>query len=281
MKTIKLILSIFLISISLTSCSDNDENNEVDPLTELNMLASVQANSHTIELYSDQSQFTVGYNELFVRIKDDATESYISDAQITWNPVMHMTSMMHSCPKSEVSKTDDASVYTGFIIFQMPGNDTEYWDLTINYTVNGESYTVTEQIEVKAPLDGMQRVSVFTGSDNARYVLAMMPLEPKVAVNDFSALLYKMESMMVFSPVLNQTIALDPRMPSMGNHSSPNNVDLTYNTTDNRYDGKLALTMTGYWKLNLKLINESGEVLKGEDITETNLSSSLYLEIEF
>ncbi|SMC54501.1 hypothetical protein [Cellulophaga tyrosinoxydans] len=280
MKTIKTIISIFLISISLTSCSDNDENNEIDPLTELNMLTSLQANTHTLELYSAQSQFTVGYNELFIRIKD-ASDMYISDATISWNPVMHMTSMMHSCPKSEVSKTDDASVYSGFIIFQMPGNDTEYWDLTINYTVNGESYTVTEQIEVKAPLDGMQRVSVFTGSDNARYILAMMPLEPKVAVNDFSALLYKMESMMVFSPVINQTIALDPRMPSMGNHSSPNNVDLTYNTTEKMYEGKLALTMTGYWKLNLKLLNESGDVLKGEDITETNLSSSLYLEIEF
>ncbi len=280
MKTIKTIISIFLISISLTSCSDNDENNEIDPLTELNMLTSLQANTHTLELYSAQSQFTVGYNELFIRIKD-ASDMYISDATISWNPVMHMTSMMHSCPKSEVSKTDDASVYSGFIIFQMPGNDTEYWDLTINYTVNSESYTVTEQIEVKAPLDGMQRVSVFTGSDNARYILAMMPLEPKVAVNDFSALLYKMESMMVFSPVINQTIALDPRMPSMGNHSSPNNVDLTYNTTEKMYEGKLALTMTGYWKLNLKLLNESGDVLKGEDITETNLSSSLYLEIEF
>ena len=280
MKTIKTIISIFLISISLTSCSDNDENNEIDPLTELNMLTSLQANTHTLELYSAQSQFTVGYNELFIRIKD-ASDMYISDATISWNPVMHMTSMMHSCPKSEVSKTDDASVYSGFIIFQMPGNDTEYWDLTINYTVNGESYTVTEQIEVKAPLDSMQRVSVFTGSDNARYILAMMHSEPKVAVNDFSALLYKMESMMVFSPVINQTIALDPRMPSMGNHSSPNNVDLTYNTTEKMYEGKLALTMTGYWKLNLKLLNESGDVLKGEDITETNLSSSLYLEIEF
>ena len=244
------------------------------------MLTSVQANNHTIELYSDQSQFTVGYNELFIRIKD-ASDNYISDATITWNPVMHMTSMMHSCPKSDVSMTNDASVYSGYIIFQMPGNDTEYWDLTLNYTINGESFSFTEQIEINAPLDGMQRVTVFTGSDNVRYILAMMPLEPKVAVNDFSALLYKMETMMVFPPVSNYTITLDPRMPSMGNHSSPNNVDLTYDTAETMYAGKLALTMTGYWKLNLKLLDESGDLLKGEDITETNLSSSLYLEVEF
>jgi hypothetical protein len=39
--------------------------------------------------------------------------------------------------------------------------------------------------------------------------------------------------------------------------------------------------MTGYWKLNLKLLNSSGEVLKGEDITEEIEASSLYFELEF
>ncbi|MCF6308613.1 MAG: hypothetical protein L3J09_11775, partial [Flavobacteriaceae bacterium] len=71
------------------------------------------------------------------------------------------------------------------------------------------------------------------------------------------------------------------RMPSMGNHTSPNNEDLTYNSASKMYDGKLSLTMTGYWKLNLILQNENNEVLKGEEVTEENESSSLYLEIEF
>ena len=67
----------------------------------------------------------------------------------------------------------------------------------------------------------------------------------------------------------------------MGNHSSPNNEDLTYDTATKSYKGKLSLTMTGYWKLNLKLLNSTGEVLKGEDITEENEASSLYFELEF
>ncbi len=119
------------------------------------------------------------------------------------------------------------------------------------------------------------------GSDDSRYILAMMPMEPKVAVNDFSAVLFKMENMMTFPLVENYKVVIDPRMPSMGNHSSPNNEDLGYDAASKTYKGKLSLTMTGYWKINLKLMNDSGEVLKGEDITEENEDSSLFFEIEF
>ena len=38
---------------------------------------------------------------------------------------------------------------------------------------------------------------------------------------------FKMQSMMVFPVVDNFKVKIDPRMPSMGNHGSPNNVDLT------------------------------------------------------
>ena len=70
-------------------------------------------------------------------------------------------------------------------------------------------------------------------------------------------------------------------MPGMGNHSSPNNKDLTYNAADQMYDGDLSLTMSGYWVLNLKVLNSAGDILKGEAITEEHPKSSLYLELDF
>jgi len=87
--------------------------------------------------------------------------------------------------------------------------------------------------------------------------------------------------MMTFPVVEDYTIALDPRMPGMGNHSSPNNTDLSYSLSDDMYHGDLSLTMTGYWVLNLKLLNANDDVLKGEDVTDENTQSSLYLELEF
>src|SRR5699024_11274890 len=67
------------------------------------------------------------------------------------------------------------------------------------------------------------------------------PEKPEVKINDMEAILYKMEDMMTFSIVENFTIPIDPRMPSMGNHSSPNNEDLTYRHTSETYKGKLSL----------------------------------------
>jgi len=284
MKKIHYLFTTLALTATFTSCTNEDEDPivaEENPLANYNMLTSLKANGHDIEVYSGQDEFTIGYNELFIRIKEEATDSYLENAEISWMPVMHMTEMMHSCPKSEVSKTENASVYSGFVIFQMPGNPDEYWELGLEYSINGQTFNATERIEVKAPADDKKTVNSFMGSDDSRYIVAMMPFEPEVKVNDVSAMVFKMEDMMSFPVVENYGITIDPRMPGMGNHSSPNNVDLTFDATSKMYKGKLSLTMTGYWKINLKLMNAADEILKGENVTEENESSSLFFEIEF
>ena len=192
-----------------------------------------------------------------------------------------MTQMMHSCPKSDLVKVSGMeTIYNGYIVFQMAENADEGWDLTFDYTIDGEDFTAVGDISV--PATDRKVVSVFMGTDDVRYIITYVePQSPEVMVNDVTFGLYKMENMMSFPVVEDFKIMLDPRMPSMGNHTSPNNEDLVYNAASNMYDGKLSLTMTGYWKLNLMLENQDGEILKGEEVTEDNESSSLYLEIEF
>ena len=92
---------------------------------------------------------------------------------------------------------------------------------------------------------------------------------------------WKMENMMSFPMVNDYTVKIDPRMPSMGNHSSPNNENATQSNPGDFYEGKLSLTMTGYWKINLQLAKADGTILKGEEITSTVESSSIFFEIEF
>ena len=175
----------------------------------------------------------------------------------------------------------DKTVYTGFIVFQMASNADEHWELNLEYNFGGTTYTTSKQIEVNAPTDGNRTVNVFTGTNDTRYVLAIVPFAPEVAINDFSAVLYKMDSMISFPIVEDYSIAIDPRMPGMDNHSSPNNENLVYDRDTGSYTGKLSLTMTGYWKVNLQLLNPDGVLLKGEAVTEENESSSLYFELEF
>ncbi len=282
MKLLKYLLPILLVA-TLISCTKDDDDvflpvNEVEDLT---LIQEISNDTHTVEMYSISGNLSQGYNDITIRLKDKTTGDFVEDATFMWNPMMHMTQMMHSCPKSDLVKVSGMeTIYNGYIVFQMAENADEGWDLTFDYTIDGEDFTAVGDISV--PATDRKVVSVFMGTDDVRYIIAYLePQSPEVMVNDVTFGLYKMENMMSFPVVEDFKIMLDPRMPSMGNHTSPNNEDLVYNAASNMYDGKLSLTMTGYWKLNLMLENQDGEILKGEEVTEDNESSSLYLEMEF
>lgn len=274
------ILPFVLVTI-FASCTSDNGATSIDELEGLTKFKEISNTTHTIELYKHMGGLEQGFNEIALKIKDKTSNQYITNATVSWMPLMHMTMMTHSCPKSSVTKmSTDGAVYEGYIVFQMAQNATEYWDLKIDYTINGTAYTVTSVIDVPASVK--QRVTTFTGSDNVKYIAAYVdPHHPKVGINDMVAGVWKMQDMMTFPVVDNFKLKIDPRMPSMGNHSSPNNVDLTQTTAGDLYNGKLSLTMTGLWKINLQLVNASGTVLKGETITDAVPASSIYFEIEF
>ena len=278
MKLLKY-FSVFAVALLFSCSSDDDTPIQINETEDLIFVQEIQNETHTITLFTADGSLKQGYNNIYFQIKDG--DDFINNAEVSWMPVMHMTAMSHSGPHSVINKKANAeTLYEGYIIFQMAQNDSEYWELSFNYNVEGAEYVAKDIIEV-TPTD-KNRVSVFTGNDDTRYIAALIePDSPKVAVNDITVAIHKMENMMSFPIVNDYQLKIDPRMPSMGNHSSPNNEDLLQSDSDNLYHGKLSLTMTGYWKINLQLIDESGEVLKGEEVTETNESSSIYFEIEF
>lgn len=280
MKTLR-ILSLAILAIFASCSSDNDETVTVNELDGLTKIQEMTNDTHVVELYSATGVLQQGHNAISLRFKNKTTNEYEKNATVSWAPLMHMMSMQHACPYSSVTKTSGKeTLYNGYIVFQMAQNDTEYWSLKINYSINGTDYSVNETISV--PASAKRRVTSFMGTDGTKYVLALIePTSPKVAINDIKMGVFKMENMMSFPIVNNYNVKTDPRMPSMGNHGSPNNVTLTQSATDLFYHGKLSLTMTGYWKINLQLLNSANEVLKGEEITDTTTSSSIYFEVEF
>ncbi|MGB7843490.1 MAG: hypothetical protein WBL21_11900 [Salinimicrobium sp.] len=283
MNNLKYFFATVIFSLLFMGCSDDSDNIvEPNPMEDLMKIYEFPADGYAIEIYSENPELEVGYNKISLRIKDVSNNEYVTNANLSWMPVMHMETKEHSAPHTALDNSENNSVYTGAIVFQMPSNETEYWDLQLTFSANGQTITKTDQINVLQPADGLKKIQVFVGNDDAKYVLAYVePQVPEIGINDFEAVLYKMEDMMTFPLVENYTITVDPRMPGMDNHSSPNNQDLVYNAVSKMYEGKLSLTMTGYWKINLKLINQSGETVKGEDVTEDNPASSLYFELEF
>jgi hypothetical protein len=99
-------------------------------------------------------------------------------------------------------------------------------------------------------------------------------------INILQATIY-LENM---KPVTGYKIEIDPRMPDMGNHSSPDNQALEWNAKKSVYEGTLNITMTGWWRLNLKVYNEAGDLIGGNDVVgddfENGGSSTIYWDVE-
>lgn len=280
------IFLLFAVIVLFASCSSDDNasdfNVDDNPLTDKYLIYQSIDDGLEWQVYSEKPQLEVGYNEFFLTLKDTETDTYLKNVTMDWMPMMYMHGMAHSAPSSTLSNSENPIVYQGFVVFQMAGNEQEYWELDVSYEINGNLIEESIPLDIVQPLDGMVKTQSFVGSDEQNYVLAFVaPQKPQVATNDMHAVLYKMNDMHNFSMVEDYSIALDPRMPGMGNHSSPNNKDLEYNAETGLYEGKLSMTMTGYWRLNLQLINADGQVLKGEEITEDHPKSSLYFELEF
>ena len=281
---LKYILPVLFLALFMVACSEDENDDFTTPTSEVEGLQLIQEldnDTHIIELYNKSGMFYTGYNMVSIRIKDKSTNTYEENAMLSWMPMMQMPTMQHSCPNTNpVKASGKNTVYAGTIVYQMTNNDGSGWSLMLDYTIDGVDYMVSDTITVMQNED--QNVASFMGSDDSRYVVALVePKSPIIGNNELVVGVYKMESMMSFPVVENYVLTLDPRMPGMGNHTSPNNTNLTFNATDNMYHANLSLTMTGYWVLNLKLMNADDEVLKGEEVTELNEQSSLYLELEF
>ena len=281
-----IIISIFL----LVSCGKEDVKviTPADEVTGLHKVDSLKNGSYTFYVFKkDTGYFKVGYNEVYIQLKNNSTGKYIEDANLSWKSLMHMTDMSHACPYSTISKVENTNtLYKGYFIFIMASDDMEYWEVTYNYVKGADTLVIVTNRPYVINPTGRTRYKRFKGTDDAYYYAALVnPTESNVQVgsNDITAYLYKQKDLYTFNPVKNYSIEIDPRMPdpSMGNHTSPYNVNLKYDTTAGLYKGKLNLTMTGYWKINLIVKDSAGTVIKGDSIKGSTTASSVYFELEF
>lgn len=270
-----MILAIAIFSFALISCEK--EPNKT-PENKLKKVQEINDDKYIVELFTETGKLQIGYNEIFIKVKGKNTGNYIENININWNPEMQMMDKKHSCPRSSVEKVaGDAFLQKGYIIFQMAGNAMEHWNLEITLN-DGVQSIITEQIDVQTT--PYKNVATFKDTTSGKkYVIALIqPQKPIYGTNDLSFGLFEMESMFNFLAVKDFTIEFDPRMPSMENHSSPNNIQPIFKSEDNFYHGKINLTMTGYWKLNLIVKNTDGAIIQGNIVSATE-DSNLYLEL--
>lgn len=290
MKNIKTYMLLLVASFFIISCSKEEIKipvNNVNETEGLQLVKSLESNGLKAEVFNNTGTLSAGYNKIFIRLTDKQG-NYVKQSTISMLPMMTMnmngSTNQHSCPASPISKVEGKeTLYEGYIIFIMPSGDSEnFWELNLTCTVDGQTYKISDKVNVlPSETEFSKNFTSVTGSDGKRYMLALVePVKPKIGVNDIVVALFQRGDNGDFPIVNNYKIKVDPRMPGMGNHSAPGNKDLVQGD-DGLYHGKVGFSMSGFWKINLMLENEGGEVVKGEQVTLQNQESSLNFKLEF
>ena len=288
----KILNRTFLVMLGLaaiTSCK-KDEVTEPTPqppaVSDLQLVQSATDGTHTFELYNKTGQLITGHNAVFIRMKDGGACAGTSTT-LAWMPIMTIvmggTTHQHSCPYSAITPTSgDATLFEGDVVFIMASSMMGFWELTFTYDTGSGLHEVVMPVSVQeSGSDFSKQYTSAMGTDGVTYFLTMVePSSPETGVNDMTVGLYKRVSDTEFPAVEGYTIRVDPRMPGMGNHGAPGNVDLTQGT-DGFYHGMVGFSMTGYWKINLILEDGAGTALCGQPVTDTNEESSVHFKVSF
>ncbi|MBF7093018.1 hypothetical protein IUY40_15910 [Flavobacterium sp. ALJ2] len=307
MKSFKfLVIALFCV---ITSCTidktdyEAETSAEVPEYYEFKEAVSFTSGIYKISIEALNGVFYKGYNELHFKIVNTQTNENISSSEVTFLPILSSTDgKKTSCPHEYNLQYDATNKYfTGYSVFTRESTIGDSWKLYVSFTSDNQNYKVSKDISIEKQSNKNLNMAIFTGKDNEQYVIALIaPQRPTVSENKLTAGIYKYNkstitegifpdpSQFSYSVVSGYTLKLDPRMPepSMGNHSSPNNQDLTQQN-DGLYHGVVNYTMTGNWTLNLIMMNQNGLIIKGTvvptDFTPgvEGVKSELYIDTLF
>lgn len=241
--------------------------------------AAFNSGGYIISIEALNGTFYKGYNEIRLRIFNTLTNESVPASEVTFLPVFFNTDgSKTSCPHQynlEYHATE--KYYLGYSVFTNESNNGNNWKLYISFSDGDQVHTVNQEVSIQQQTNKNLNMTTFTGNDGEQYCIALVsPQKPRVAENQLVAGIYKYNqptnpegnfpdpTQFSYTPVNHFKLKLDPRMPepSMGNHSSPNNQDLTQQA-NGLYYGIVNYTMTGNWTLNLILINQNGQIIKG------------------
>ena len=311
MKKVMRLVFAAAVLVGLASCNSNDDfgtqnieipgitinESDVDccsaeeALAVYNFLQTVKPiegvelvvdDQYKVKVYSRTGTLHTGYNDLYFVATKESTGNYIKFLDITnLTPLMFMSrmNMYHSTPASgEVSASDInlVAVKHGWVSFVMNSSDAGSWSLAFDVKVlKKEGRLEATTITVDALPEGQQWIKSFKVGDDTYYLSLVNPTDWRTGTNAITAYVSKKNTPATTPYGLADeqfTIEIDPRMPDMGNHSSPNNVSLT-RKNDGSYQGSINLTMTGRWRIHLTIKDTQGNIVAGGDDLSDGFSS--------
>ena len=311
MKKVKR-LFLVLAAVALTACNSNDDGVEAgieipgititddvdccsaeEALQVYKFLQTVKIvpelsteidGKYNVFAYTRNGSFHNGYNEIYFVATKKATGNYIKNFELTSiTPVMHMVKMdkYHSTPTGPAAESFDngiLAVKRSWVSFLMNTSEAGSWTLSYDALVLGKEGKVEKKdIVVNALPDGQAWLKSFKVGDDNYFLSLVNPSDWKTGTNTIKAYISKKSDPITTPYALATetfTVEIDPRMPDMGNHTSPDNTPLL-KQKDGSYLGNVNLTMTGLWRIHLTVKDAKGNVVAGG---EEELSS-LYWDV--
>ena len=250
-------------------------------------LTTVIDDKYVVYAYSKNGSLHVGYNDLYFVATKKKNGNYVKNYDITGiTPHMLMVNMQmkHSTPVSagvESFNQDYLAVKRGWISFVMATSDAGSWTLKYDYSILGTTGTTSEaDITVNALPEGQAWIKSFKVGDDTYYISLVNPTDWKTGKNGIKAYVSKKSTPAMTPYALASdhfSVDIDPRMPDMGNHTSPDNVGLTMQA-DGSYQGTVNLTMTGKWRIHFTVKDKDGNTVAGGDDLSDGYSS-LYWDV--
>ena len=235
-------------------------------------LSTVVDGKYNVFAYTKTGALHSGYNDIYFVATKQSTGNYIKNFDVTnITPLMHMVKMdmYHSTPVGpDAASFNDGylAVKRTWVSFVMNTSDAGSWTLSYDALVLGKTGGVEKKdVVVNALPDGQAWLKSFKVGDDTYYLSLVNPNEWQTGTNGIRAYVSKKSAKATTPYTLASdifTIDIDPRMPDMGNHTSPDNTALV-KQTDGSYQGTINLTMTGLWRIHLTVRNADGEVVAG------------------
>ena len=233
--------------------------------------------------YTKTGGFHTGYNEIYFVATKKATGNYIKNFDVTGlTPLMHMVKMdmYHSTPVGpDAASFNDGylAVKRTWVSFVMNTSEAGSWTLSYDALVLGKTGGIEKRdLVVDALPDGQAWLKSFKVGNDTYYLSVVNPNEWQTGTNTITAYVSKKSEKATVPYTLALvpfTIDIDPRMPDMGNHTSPDNKALV-RQADGSYVGTINLTMTGLWRIHLTVRDAQGNVVAGGEEL-----SSLYWDV--
>ena len=228
--------------------------------------------------YTKTGGFHTGYNEIYFVATKKATGNYIKNFDVTGiTPLMHMVKMdmYHSTPVGP----DAASFNNGYLAvkrtwvsFVMNTSEAGSWTLSYDALVLGKTGGIEKRdLVVDALPDGQAWLKSFKVGNDTYFLSVVNPNEWQTGTNTITAYVSKKSAKATVPYQIAEetfTVDIDPRMPDMGNHTSPDNTPLV-KQADGSYTGTINLTMTGLWRIHLTVKDAEGNIVAGGEELST------------